>query len=113
MDESSINTTTTGDQDQPGVAGFVGTQFAVVWADHGTGNIKGRLFGVNGAAAGNEFNVNFPGTPGTKRALPAIIETRLGLVAAWIEQAPGALAQLKIRTFDQDTLSGPESQVST
>lgn len=113
MDEISINKTVTGDQDQPGVAGFLGTQFAVVWADRGTGNIKGRMFGVNGAPAGNEFAVNFPGTPGTKRQLPAIIETGTGLVAAWIEQAPGAPAQLKLRTLDQDTLSGPESQVST
>src|SRR4051794_6979050 len=54
MDEISINTTTAGDQDQPGVAGFSGTQFAVVWADHGSGNIKGRTFGVNAAPSGNE-----------------------------------------------------------
>jgi hypothetical protein len=113
MDEISINTTTAGNQDQPGVAGFSGTQFAVVWADHGTGNIKGRTFGVNAAPTNNEFNVNFPGTVGTNRQLPAVIETGQGLVAAWIEQLPGAAPQLKLRTFDADTLSGPESQVST
>jgi hypothetical protein len=113
MDEISINTTTTGNQDQPGVAGLRGIQFAVVWADHGTGNIKGQMLGVNAAKSGDEFTVNFPGTPGTKRQLPAIIETNVGLVAAWIEQAPGAAPQVKLRTFDADTLSGPESQVST
>lgn len=113
MDEVSINTTTAGNQDQPGVAGFRGTQFAVVWADHGTGNIKGQMLGVNGAPSGSEFTVNFPGTPGTKRQLPTIIETNVGLAAAWIEQPPGAAAQIKLRTFDADTLSGPESQVST
>jgi hypothetical protein len=113
MDESKINTTTAGDQDQPGVAGFRGIQFAVVWTDHVTGNIKGQMLGVNAAPSDKEFNVNFPGTPGTKRQLPAIIETAQGLVAAWIEQVPGAPAQLKLRTFDADTLSGPESQVST
>jgi hypothetical protein len=113
MDESLINTTTTGDQDQPGVAGFRGTQFAVVWADHGTGNIRGQMLGVNAAPSGNEFTVNFPQAPGTKRQLPTIIETRVGLVAAWIEQLPGAAAQIKLRTFDADTLSGPESEVST
>jgi hypothetical protein len=113
MDEIPINTTTAGNQDQPGVAGFSGTQFAVVWADHGSGNIKGQTLGVNAAPSGNEFNVNFPGTPGTKRQLPAVLETGQGLVAAWIEQVPGAPAQLKLRTFDADTLSGPESQVST
>ncbi len=32
---------------------------------------------------------------------------------AWIEQLPGAAAQVKVRPFDQDSLSGPESQVST
>jgi hypothetical protein len=113
MDEILINKNTTGDQEQPGIAGFSGLQFAVVWADRGTGNIKGQLLGVNAVPSDNEFTVNFPGTPGTKRQLPTIIETRQGLVAAWIEQLPGAPPQVKLRTFDQDTLSGPESQVST
>ena len=113
MDEVLINTTTAGNQDQPGVAGLRGIQFAVVWADHGTGNIKGQLLGVNAAPSGKEFTVNFPQAPGTKRQLPAIIETNVGLVAAWVEQLPGAAAQIKLRTFDADTLSGPESQVST
>jgi len=113
MDEILINKDTTGDQDQPGVAGFRGTQFAVVWADHATGNIKCQMLGVNAAPSDNAFTVNFPGTPGTKRQLPTIIETGQGLVAAWIEQAPGAPAQVKFRTFDQDTLSGPEGEVST
>jgi hypothetical protein len=113
MDEILINKITTGNQDQPAIAGLRGVQFAVVWADHGTGNIKGQLLGVNAVPSDNEFTVNFPGTPGTKRQLPTIIETRQGLVAAWIEQLPGAAPQLKLRTLDQDTLSGPESQVST
>src|SRR5882757_10024818 len=113
MDEITINTITAGDQDQPGVAGFRGTQFVAVWADHASGNIKGQLLGVNGAKTGKEFLVNFPATPGTKRQLPAIIETGLGFVVAWIEQLPGAAPQVKLRTFDQDTLSGPESQVSS
>ncbi len=51
MDEFTINSTMSGDQDQPGVAGFRGTQFVVVWADHGSGNIKGQLLGVNGSRA--------------------------------------------------------------
>jgi hypothetical protein len=113
MDEISINTTTAGNQDQPAAAALRGTQFAVVWADHGSGDIKGQMLGVKGAPSGSEFTVNFPGAPGTRRQLPAIIETSVGLVAAWIEQAAGAAAQLKLRTFDADTLSGPESQVST
>ena len=113
MDEILINQNTAGDQDQPGIAGFGGLQFAVVWADHATGNIKGQLLGVNAVPSDHEFTVNFPGTPGTKRQLPTIVETRQGLVAAWIEQLPGAPPQVKLRTFDQDTLSGPESQVST
>jgi hypothetical protein len=113
MDESLINTTTAGDQEQPGVAGLRGIQFAVVWADRASGNIKGQMLGVNAAKSDKEFNVNFPGTPGTKRQLPAIIERNEGLVVAWIEQAPGTPPQVKLRTLDQDTLSGPESQVST
>lgn len=113
MDEISINKTTTGDQDQPGIAGFTGLQFAVVWTDHVTGNIKGQLLGVNAVPSDKEFTVNFPAAPGTKRQLPAIIERGVGVVAAWIEQLPGAPPQLKLRTLDGDTLSGPESQVST
>jgi hypothetical protein len=113
MDESSINKTTAGDQDQPGIAALRGIQFAVVWADHGSGNIRGQMLGVNAAPSDNEFIVNFPQVPGTKRQLPAIIESGVGLVVAWIEQLPGAPAQLKLRTLEADTLSGPESQVST
>lgn len=113
MDEILINKITPGDQDQPGVAGFRGTQFVIVWADHGTDNIKGRLFGVNGAPSDTEFVVNFPQPPGTKRQLPTVIETKQGFAVAWIEQLPGGRPQVKLRTFDQDSLSGPESQVST
>jgi hypothetical protein len=51
MDEVLINKTTTGDQEQPGIAGFGGPQFAVVWSDRATGNIKGQLLGVKLRAA--------------------------------------------------------------
>lgn len=113
MDEVLINTSTSGDQGQPAVAGFRGTQFVVVWEDRGSGNIRGQMLGVNGAKSGSEFLVNFPSEPGTRRQLPAVVECGLGFAVAWTEQAPGAQPQLKLRTFDQDTLSGPESQVST
>src|SRR5258705_3476 len=113
MNEFLINTATAGDQDQPAVAGFAGTQFVAVWADRASGNIKGQLLGVNGAKSSSEFTVNFPGPVGTKRTLPAVIETDLGLVVAWIEQAPSTVPQLKLRTFDADSLSGEESQVSS
>jgi hypothetical protein len=117
MDEILINTDTAGVQHQPAVAGFRGLQFAVVWADHATGDIKGRMIGANGVPSGNAFPVNFPGTPGTKRQCPAILETGQGFVVAWTEQPPGppqtTPSQVKLRTFDADTLSGPESQVST
>ena len=113
MDEFLINKTTTGDQEQPAVAGFGGTQFVVVWADRPSGNIKGQLFGVNGAKTSPEFTVNFPGPIGTKRGRPAVIETEFNFVVAWIEQQPSATAQLKVRRFDADSLSGPETQVSS
>ena len=113
MDEILINKTTMGDQEQPAIAGLTGLQFAIVWSDRATGNIKGQLHGVNAVPSTNEFIVNFPGPPGTKRQHPTIIETGVGLVAAWIEQLPGAAPQLKLRTLNEDTLSGPESQVSS
>jgi hypothetical protein len=113
MDEFLLNQTTAGNQSQPSVAGFRGTQFVAVWEDHSGDTIKGRLFGVNGAPSDDEFIVNFPAPPGTKRQLPKIIETDQGFAVAWIERPPSGPAQLKLRTFDQDTLSGPESVVST
>src|SRR3954469_9209998 len=102
MDEFPINATTTGDQDQPGVAGLQGTQFVTVWRDGGTQNIKGRLFGVNGAPTSGEFVVNFPQAAGTKRQLPTVIETGQGFAVAWIEQLPGGRPLVKLRTFDAD-----------
>jgi hypothetical protein len=113
MDEFSINSTTAGDQDQPGVAGLRGTQFVTVWTDRTTQDIKARLFGLNQAPSSSEFNVNFPQAPGTKRQLATVIETGQGFAVAWIEQLPGARPQLKLRAFDADTLSGPESQISS
>ena len=101
MDEILVNQTTAGSQDQPSVAGFRGTQFVAVWEDNGTANIKGRLFGANGAPTSNEFMVNFPGDPGTKRQLPKVIETGQGFAVTWNEQAPGGLFQVQLRTFDQ------------
>jgi hypothetical protein len=113
MDEILINTNTTGDQHQPSVTGFRNTQFIVVWADRPTGDIKGQLLGVNGVKTDAEFKVNFPAAPGTKRQLPTVVETLQGFVVAWIETAPGGKPQVRLRTFDQDSLSGPETDVST
>src|SRR5262245_30291353 len=77
IDEILVNKSTTGDQDQPGVAGFQGTQFIVVWADHQSNTIKAQLLGTDGLRHGSdtEFTVNFPEKAGTKRSLPTIIET--------------------------------------
>src|SRR5690349_9669311 len=113
MDEFSLNTTTNGNQVQPSVAGFRGLQFVAVWEDNGSDNIRGRMFGVNGQPSSPEFVVNFPSQPGTKRQLPVVVECGLGFAVAWNETAPGGQPQLKLRTFDQDTLSGPESQISS
>jgi hypothetical protein len=117
MDEVLINTTTAGNQGQPGVCGLQGTQFVVVWEDRGDDTIKGRMLGTNGAPSSDEFRVNLPTPPGPRRQLPAIVEYGFGFVVAWTEQAAGspatAPAQLKLRIFDVDTLSGPEIQVST
>jgi hypothetical protein len=113
MDEILINTSTLGSQEQPAVAGFRGTQFVAVWEDRQDGNIKGQMLSTAGNKTSGEFVVNFPGLPMTRRRMPAIIETMLGFVVAWTEQAPGGGPQLKLRTFDQDTLSGPEIQVSS
>jgi hypothetical protein len=117
MDEVLINTTTAGDQGQPGVCSLQGTQFVVVWEDRGDNTIKGQMFGADGVRSSNEMLINQPTPPGPRRQLPAIVEYGSGFVVAWTEQAAGsaatAPAQLKLRIFDADTLSGPEIQVST
>src|SRR5947208_1540710 len=113
MNEFLLNQTTAGNQSQPSVAGFRGTQFVAVWEDHSGEAIKGRLFGVNGAPSDNEFTINLPAPPGAKRQMPNIIETDQGFAVAWIERPATGPAQIKLRTFDQDTLSGLESVVST
>src|SRR4051812_48928699 len=113
MDEILINTSTAGNQEQPAVAGFRGTQFVAVWEDREDGNIKGQLLSVGGSKTSGELVVYFRGPPMTRRRMPAIVETLFGFAVAWTEQAPGGGPQLKLRTFDQDTLSGPEIQVSS
>jgi hypothetical protein len=112
MDEFLVNQVTAGSQDQPSVAGFRGTQVVAVWEDNGA-DIKGILLGVNGVPTTPEFLVNFPGVPGTKRQRPKVIETSQGFAVAWTEIPPGGQPLLKLRPFDQDSLSGPEIQVST
>ena len=66
MDEFlvSSSTATAGDQDQPAVAGFAGTQFVAVWADRPSGNIKGQLLGVNGAKTSASLPSIFPAPSG-------------------------------------------------
>jgi hypothetical protein len=117
MDEVLINTTTAGDQGQPAVCGLQGTQFVVVWEDRSDNTIKGQMFGASGVKSSDEILINLPTPPGPRRQLPAIVEYGSGFVVAWTEQAAGsaatAPAQLKLRIFDADTLSGPEIQVST
>jgi len=113
MDEVLVNTSIAGDQQASAIAGFRGTQYVVVWEDNGDATIKGQMFGTNGNKTSSEFVVNLPGEPNTSRRLPAIVECGLGFAVAWIEKPRGAAAQVKLRTFDHDTLSGPEIQVST
>ncbi len=117
MDEVLINTTTAGPQHQPAVCGLQGTQFVVVWEDLGSNSIRGQMFGASGVRSSDEILINLPTPPGPRRRLPAIVEYGFGFVVAWTEQAAGnpssAPAQLKLRIFDADTLSGPEIQVST
>lgn len=112
-DEFLINTATAGDQEQPAVAAFGGTQFVAIWADRASRSIKGQLFGLDGVKSSSELTMNLDAPVGTSRGLPAIAQTDLGCVAAWIETQPGGTPQVKLRTFDQDSLAGPESQVSS
>ena len=74
MNEFLINQTTAGNQSQPSVVGFRGTQFVAVWEDHSGETIKGRLFGVNGAPSDAEFLVNIPGKPGQLRGTVTLTE---------------------------------------
>jgi hypothetical protein len=113
MDEILVNTSIVGDQSASAIAGFRGTQFVVVWEDSGDRTIKGQMFGANGSKSSSEFVVNLPGEPNTSRKLPAIVECDLGFAVAWTEKPRGGAAHVKLRTFNEDTLTGPEIQVTT
>ena len=118
MDEVLINTTTAGIQGQPAVCGLQGTQFVVVWEDRSDFTIKGQMFGAAGVRSSEQILINLPTPPGLRRQHPAIVEHGFGFAVAWTEQVSvghpaSAPAQLKLRIFDADTLSGPEIQVST
>jgi hypothetical protein len=73
MDEVLINTSTAGDQGQPGVCGLQGNQFVVVWEDRGDNTIKGQMFGTSGAKSSGEILINLPTPPGPRRQLPVIV----------------------------------------
>ena len=106
-DEFPVNTTTTGDQDQPGVAGLQGTQFITVWRDASTQDIKGRLFGVDGAASSGEFNVNFAASGRHEAAIADGHRDGSALPSHGSSNCRARKPQLKLRTFDADSLSGP------
>ena len=79
------------------------------------GNIKGQMLGVNGSQEQRRVSRqlsdgagNATAIAGGRRIRPRL-RRRLDRAGARRRSA----AQLKLRTFDQDTLSGPESQVST
>ena len=88
MDEILINTSTVGNQEQPAIAAFRGTQFVAVWEDREDGNIKGQMLSPSGNKTSGEFVVNFRGPPATRRRMPAIAETMSGFVVAWTERGP-------------------------
>ena len=83
MDEILINTSTLGNQTQPAIAAFRGTQFVAVWEDLNDGNIRGQMLSPDGTKTSNEFLVNVPDKPNTKRQRPAIVELR------WVSPSPG------------------------
>ncbi|MES2195870.1 MAG: hypothetical protein V4517_15750 [Pseudomonadota bacterium] len=58
----------------------------------------------NAVPSSDEFTVNLPRMPGTKRRLPTILETRLGFAVAWIEHLPGVHLQI----FDANGPAGAE-----
>ena len=78
MDEILINTSTLGSQTQPAITGFRGTQFVAVWEDLNDGNIRGQMLSPDGTKTSNEFLVNVPDKPNTKRQRPAIVENSAG-----------------------------------
>src|SRR5215208_6449660 len=78
MDEILINMSTLGSQTQPAITGFRSTQFIAVWEDLNDGNIRGQMLSPDGTKTSNEFLVNVPDKPNTKRQRPAIVETPLG-----------------------------------
>ena len=78
MDEILINTSTLGSQTQPSITGFRGAQFVAVSEDLNGGNIRGQMLSPDGTKTSNEFLVNVPDKPNTKRQRPAIVDNSAG-----------------------------------
>ena len=113
MDEILINTSTVGNQEQPAIAGFRGTQFVAVWEDREDGNIKGQMLSPGGNKTSGEFVVNFPGPAGDET--PNAGDRRNHVRVRRRMDRAGARRRSSAEASDirQDTLSGPEIQVSS
>ena len=118
MDEFSITGATTGDQDQPGIAGFRGTQFAAVWADRSQrSNIKGQTVRRERSlpSSSARSSIEFPQTRRARsgRTASTVIETGSGLRSR-LDRHHRPVGEAQVGSCAPsmpDTLSGPENQV--
>jgi hypothetical protein len=100
--EFQVNTHTTYDQKDAGIASDAAGNFAVVWSSYGqdgsSNGIFGRLFDPNCSPLGEEFQIN--ATSSGNQSEPAVaMDAAVGFVVAW--QGPGLIEEEQEDIFAQ------------
>jgi Ca2+-binding RTX toxin-like protein len=106
-----INSTTADSQENPDITALADGRFVVTWSsDEGaaTGNdIRARIYGADGTAAGNDFVINT--TTDGEQYRPSIVALADGrFVVAWLSNET-ATADIRARVYGADgTAAGPD-----
>ncbi|MEM8995710.1 MAG: SdrD B-like domain-containing protein [Acidobacteriota bacterium] len=118
-DEFQANSSTAGSQVTPGVSVGPGGDFAVIWAtiDGSIQEVQSRLFLADGAASGDDFQVNSDTTG--RQFLPEIAVNSAGeLITVWASTASAGTDNsgdsIQARVLDSDgSFMGSQFQVNT
>jgi Ca2+-binding RTX toxin-like protein len=122
--EISVNTTTTGVQDFPAIAGLAGGGFVVAWTDNShTGDdtslaaVRAQIFAADGSPVGAEFLVNATTSSSQSGATIAVLDDGRFVIAFTDQSETGGDVSshaVRAQVFNPDgTRSGDEFLVNT
>ncbi len=115
--ESQVNTYTSGAQYQPSVSGLSGGGHVVVWTSYGQDGsvegIYGQRYGVDGTAAGSEFQVNTYTSSTQYQPVVTGLDDG-GFVVAWASYAQSSTYGIYGQRYDAAGAAvGAEFQINT